>query len=359
MKLSIVVPCYNEPGTIGEIVRRVLTVQLPAGMDREILIVDDGSRNETREAIARAAESSSSVQVITRQTNGGKGRAVKDGLAATTGDYVVIQDADLEYDPTDYARLLAPLLAGEATAVFGSRNLSDNNSSGRAMYFWGGQLVTWCFNISFRTHLSDLTTCYKMFSSAEIPALLAQPSDDFVFDAIELSWVLTRGKVIELPIRYAARSAAEGKKLRAIHGVRCIERLIELRFGATFFRVGKFIIVGGLAMLINLAVLYVLISMLGIWYLASSIVSFLVALMANFFLQKVWAFGSRRDKPYRQFAAFFGTNIFNLGLNTLIMYLLVSHVGIEYLIAQIITSVLISIESFFAYSVIFKKATHI
>lgn len=353
MKLSIIIPCYNEAATVEAVVTRVQDVSLPTGWDREILVVDDGSGSDTREALQRITLASSAVRVITRPINGGKGRAVKDGLSETTGDYIIIQDADLEYDPNDYSRLLAPIIAGETEVVFGSRNLSDNNSPGRAMYFWGGQLVTWCFNIAFGTRLSDITTCYKMFPRKLVPELLAQPSDDFVFDAIELSRVLTRGKVIEIPIRYAARTEKQGKKLRAIHGVWCIERLVELRLGAKLYRVLKFIFVGGFAAAVNLAVLFLCTSILGIWYLVSSVISFLVALFTNFLLQKFWAFKNQTKFQVRQLAAFVGTNVVNLGFNTLLMYLFVSHFGIHYLYAQLLTSLLIAFESFFIYRLIF------
>jgi glycosyltransferase involved in cell wall biosynthesis len=359
MKLSIIIPCYNEAATIATILERVENAALPEGWDREAIVVDDGSSIETKESIAHAVaetsvKASTTVQVLTRTENGGKGRAVKDGIAAATGDYLIIQDADLEYDPADFARLLAPLLAGEASVAFGSRNLLDNNSPGRALYFWGGQLVTFCFNMAFGTHLSDITTCYKLFPREFVPAILAQKSDDFVFDAIELTWVLTRKKVVEVPIRYAARTTEQGKKLRPVHGLDCVERIIELRLGAGLFRVMKFVLVGGLAAVVNLTVLYLFTSVLGVWYLLSSMVSFLVALVTNFFLQKFWAFRSRHKLPFQEFIPFVGANLVNLVLNTGIVYVAVSILHIHYLLAQIIASVLIACESFFIYQVIFK-----
>lgn len=353
MKLSIIIPCYNEPETIGEIVRRVFAMTLPSGWEREVIVVDDGSDAQTVRALGAAQHAYPGLHLITRPKNGGKGAALKDGFKVATGDYLVVQDADLEYDPADIPKLLAPIIAGEASVVFGSRQITHNNVPGRFYYYWGGRLVNAFFNFCFGTHLSDLTTCYKLFPRALVPALVEQPSNDFVFDAVEFSRVLAREPIAEVSIHYHARDAAHGKKLKARDGIRCLTRILTLRF-APYARILRFAIVGATAALVNVCVLYALTNWFGIWYIASEIIAFIVALVYNFYLQKLWAFGSRSGNHVRQGFAFLILNIGNLFLNTALLYLLVEFAGFYYIVAQLIASLLVAFESFFLYRRIFK-----
>lgn len=357
MKLSVIIPCYNEPVTIGQIVDRVQSAALPSGWEREVIIVDDGSREDTKEALARIKAAEPHIQVITRAKNGGKGAALKDGFRAATGDYLLIQDADLEYDPADYAALLAPVIAGTASVVFGSRELKDNNVSGRAMYFWGGIAMNKFFNLCFGTHLSDVSTCYKLFPKRFVPELLEQPSGDFVFDVIELTRVLAlHGPIHEVPIKYRARGAEEGKKLRMSHGIRCGLAVLRLRFDRpTVARIARFLAIGTLGMALNVGVLYALTEYTGLWYLASEVVAFIVAVSITFFLQKFWTFRQRdRARIAHESLRFFGINAFNLLLNAAILYALVDGLGLWYVPGQVIASALIALESFFVYGRIFR-----
>jgi dolichol-phosphate mannosyltransferase len=371
MKLSIIIPCYNEPGTIGPVVDRVLAVPFPAGWEREVVVVDDGSGAETKSALAQAQAKHSEIKVITRARNGGKGAALKDGFAAASGDYLMIQDADLEYDPADIP-LLINALTPEHQVIWGSRQIAHNNVPGRFYYYWGGRLVNIFFNICYGTRLSDLTTCYKLFPRRLVPELVQQPSNDFVYDAVELSRVLVhpesgrgaREQVTEVSIRYHARSAHEGKKLRAKDGIRCLLRIIMLRF-APHARVIKFIIVGGTAALVNVLALYILTDWFGVWYIASEVAAFIIALCYNFALQKLWTFASAsstgsgqassaRASAGRQFPLFIFVNVCNLVLNAGILYGLVELGGLYYLAAQLLASLIIAFESYFLYRLIFR-----
>lgn len=351
MKLSIIIPCYNEPRTIGEIVSRVMSVALPEGFEREVIVVDDGSDGETKMAIAATKEIFPQMAVITSVRNGGKGAALKEGFAAATGDYLIVQDADLEYDPEDIPKLLATL-THDTHVVFGSRQIAHNNVPGRFYYYWGGRAVNILFNLAYGTHLSDLTTCYKLFPKRLVPELVKQPSNDFVFDAIEFSRVLVRERFAEVSIHYHARDKAHGKKLSAKDGVRCLTRIITLRF-APYARVIRFAITGGTAALINVLVLYAFTDWLGIWYIASEVVAFACALAYNFMLQRLWTFASE-GAAAKQGVAFVAVNIFNLFLNALILYALVEYFGLWYIAAQLIAALLIACESYFVYRSIFR-----
>jgi glycosyltransferase involved in cell wall biosynthesis len=353
MKLSIIIPCYNEPETIGIIVERVLAVAFPVGWKREVIVVDDGSREETKSALRTAQEAHPEIHVVTRAKNGGKGAALKDGFAVATGDYLMIQDADLEYDPSDIATLLTPIDRDEAEVVFGSRQISHNNVAGRFYYYWGGRVVNTFFNLCFGVHLTDLTTCYKLFPRSFIPELVAQSANDFVFDAIELSRVFSKGNLVEVPISYHARDAEHGKKLKASDGIRCLIRIITLRL-ASYAQVVRFVIAGGTAVLVNIAVLYAFTEGLGLWYLTSEILAFAVAVLYNFALQKFWTFGNSGGSATHQGLWFFGINLINLVLNAGILYVLVEFFGLWYVFAQVIASVIIACESFFFYRAIFR-----
>ncbi len=228
--LSIVIPVYNECQSIRQVLHAVGLADTEP-FAKEIIIVDDGSTDGTRE-ILRSLEGDSRYRIAYHDRNYGKGAALKTGFGLATGEYVLIQDADLEYDPSDYVRLLEPVLAARAEIVFGSRNLRSNNVPFSAIYFYGGRVTTLLFNLLFGTAFTDIHTCYKLFPARLIPEILRLPSNDFVFDAIELTKILTRaGRIEEVPIRYRARSRQEGKKLNWRHGVYCLLAMLKIRLG--------------------------------------------------------------------------------------------------------------------------------
>lgn len=225
-KLSIIIPAYNEKNTIKEIIHRVKSVKLPVGLEKEIIVVDDGSKDGTREILKTIPD----ILYIPHEKNLGKGGALKTGFRAATGDYLLIQDADLEYDPDDYISLLKPVLNGEAETVFGSRILRPNNVPVGQVYFYGGLLLTKLFNLLFSSRLTDLATCYKLFPSHFVAKVKSLSANDFVFDVVELSHLIVRrSKLIEVPISYHARSLEQGKKLNWYHGWRCFWAIIRLR----------------------------------------------------------------------------------------------------------------------------------
>lgn len=225
MKLSIVIPAYNEERTLSEVVSAVRAVDLP-GVDREIVIVNDGSSDGTARIMKEL--SGPDLVAVSLPANRGKGAAVRRGIEESTGDYVLIQDADMEYDPADYPRLLEALDGGNVEAVYGSRILGRNRGS-YTSYYWGGRALTLIFNLIYGQRITDLTTCYKMFRRSD--ALEAGlECDGFEFcEEITARLVRKGRKLVEVPISYRPRSFSEGKKIRWTDGLRAVWTMLRLR----------------------------------------------------------------------------------------------------------------------------------
>jgi glycosyltransferase involved in cell wall biosynthesis len=219
-RLSVVVPCYNEQHTIREIVRRIKEVPIP----KEIIIIDDASGDGTR-AVLKQMEGEPDVRILYHEQNRGKGAALKTGFAHATGDVVLVQDADLEYDPVEYPRLIQPIVEGRADAVFGSRFLGDR--SHRVLYYWhylGNQFLTLLSNAFTNLNLTDMETCYKVFRReliAEVTPTLKQ--DRFGIEP-ELTAKIARrnARIYEIAISYSGRTYKEGKKIGWKDGVKAL-----------------------------------------------------------------------------------------------------------------------------------------
>jgi glycosyltransferase involved in cell wall biosynthesis len=227
--VSIVVPAYNEAATIEDVLRRVSEVPFR----REVIVVDDGSQDGTPEIVARVAAELDGVRLVRRDANAGKGAAVRDGVAETTGDLVVIQDADLEYDPKDLPKLLAPLLAGRADVVYGTRLRGGEPQ--RAHLFWhyaGNRFLSLLTNVLYNTTISDMEVGYKAFRGDLIRSIRLV-SDDFRFEPEVTAKVLrTPGvRLYEVPISYYGRTFAEGKKITWRDGIKAVGAIVRFRFG--------------------------------------------------------------------------------------------------------------------------------
>ncbi len=210
MKLSVVMPVYNEEATLEEIVAKVQATPF----DKEIILVDDGSKDRSREIMARLEKESDNVRCFYHEQNQGKGGALSTGFKQVVGDVVVIQDADLEYDPADYAVLLRPIQEGKADVVFGSRFLGGPYVRVHMFYHYlGNRCLTFLSNMFTNLNLTDMETCYKVFKR-EVAAKLDIRSKTFAVEP-EITAKVARMKVriYEVPISYAGRDYSEGKKI--------------------------------------------------------------------------------------------------------------------------------------------------
>ncbi len=221
-KLSIIMPVFNELKTLPEIIRRVEMLPLR----KEIIIVDDGSTDGSTEFLKGVPPER--AKVILRETNMGKGAAIRAALPEVTGDVVVIQDADLEYDPRDLIKLLKPIVDGKADVVYGSRFTGERKN----MFFWhwvGNRFLTLVTNILFDSTLSDMETCYKMFRT-EVIKQISLRSNRFEFEVEITAKVLKLGyRIYEVPISYAGREFHEGKKITWRDGLAALWYLLKYR----------------------------------------------------------------------------------------------------------------------------------
>ncbi|PYT10846.1 MAG: glycosyl transferase [Acidobacteria bacterium] len=224
MKLSVVIPVYNEAGTIREIIQRVLA----APSEKEVIVVDDGSTDGTREILRR--EAPNGVVVLFQDSNRGKGAALRAGFQKVTGDIVLVQDADLEYDPAEYPRLLKPIVDGRADVVYGSRFSGETH---RVLFFWhyvGNRFLTMLSNMLTNLNLSDMETCYKVFR-ADILKRLVLRSNRFGFEPEFTAKVARLGcRIYEVPVSYHGRGYESGKKITWKDGLSAIGSIIRYRF---------------------------------------------------------------------------------------------------------------------------------
>lgn len=227
MKVSVIMPVCNEAATIAEMVGKVLAVEL--GCSKELIIVDDASVDGTKEALNEAL-GSTNVRVLFHDRNQGKGAAIRTGLAHVTGDIVVIQDADLEYDPSDLPRLIAPIVSGRADVVYGNR---FHGEAHRVLYFWhsvGNGVLTLICNMLTNLNLNDMEVGYKAFR-ADIFQRIRLRSNRFGFEPEVTAKVAKLGcRLYEVPISYYGRTYAEGKKITWKDGISALWCILRYRF---------------------------------------------------------------------------------------------------------------------------------
>src|SRR5437660_4729219 len=219
MKLSVVMPVYNERATLSDVVERVLAVPL----DIELICVDDGSTDGSREILSELHAQHPQIRVLLQPKNIGKGAALRRGIQESTGDFVVIQDADLEYDPAEYPLLLSPLIQGKADVVYGSRFLGSGPH--RVLYFWhsvGNSILTLLSNCLTNINLSDMETCYKVFRREVIQAIPIEENRFGFEPEITVKIAKRRLRIYEVGISYWGRTYEEGKKIGWKDGFRAL-----------------------------------------------------------------------------------------------------------------------------------------
>jgi glycosyltransferase involved in cell wall biosynthesis len=226
MRVSVIIPVYNEIGTIKEIVSRVQAVPL----EKEIIIVDDCSTDGTHERLKEIVQGQEYVKVLFHSSNQGKGAALQTGFKLAIGDIVIIQDADLEYDPVEYPKLLEPILDGRADVVYGSRFLGGPH---RVMFFWhyvGNKFLTLMSNTLTNLNLTDMETCYKVFRRQILKDIILK-SKRFGFEPeFTVKVAKNRFRIYEVPISYSGRGYSEGKKITWKDGIVAIFTMLWFRF---------------------------------------------------------------------------------------------------------------------------------
>ena len=229
MKLSTVMPCYNEAATLEAALERVLAADT-LGMELEVVVVDDGSKDDSVAIAQSVAARDPRVRVLCQDRNRGKGAALRAGFEAATGDIVMVQDADLEYSPTDYPQMLEPIVAGRADVVYGSRFKGGNNT--RVLYFWhsvGNKFLTLLSNMMTNLNLTDMECCYKIFRRTVLEHITIH-EDRFGFEpeiTAHIASIRPRLRIYEVGISYAGRTYEEGKKITWKDGFRAIYCIVR------------------------------------------------------------------------------------------------------------------------------------
>lgn len=225
-KISVIIPVYNERKTLLEIIKRVDEAPV-LGLEKEIILVDDGSQDGTQD-ILKTLENQ--YRVVYHLKNQGKGAALRTGFKEASGDIILIQDADLEYDPGEYSKLIQPILEGKSDVVYGSRYLARVLGF-TSKYYLGGIITNWFLNIICGSHLTDFWTCYKAFKAPVIKNLELE-SNRFDIEVEITIKLLKKGyKILEVPIDYSPRSSREGKKIKPKDGLIAIWKILKYRLG--------------------------------------------------------------------------------------------------------------------------------
>ncbi|MBF0436268.1 MAG: bifunctional glycosyltransferase family 2/GtrA family protein [Magnetococcales bacterium] len=282
-KLSVVIPCFNEAQTLTQCVRRVLAIAGP-DLDLEIIVVDDASSDDSLSIAKELQKLHPEIKVLGHAVNQGKGAALRTGFSQATGDYVAVQDADLEYDPRDLKRLIQPMQDGLADVVFGSRYLTTGCH--RVLYFWhslGNRFLTFLSNMFTDLNLSDMETCYKVFKREIIQQVDIQ-ENRFGFEPEIVAKVADmRLRIYEMGISYHARTYEEGKKIGLKDGFRALYCILHYNShkAPVPLQFLIYLFIGGLAALFNLVVFLVMLS-LGVMPVWAAPVAFVLAAVLNY-----------------------------------------------------------------------------
>lgn len=228
MKLSILIPAYNEEATIVQVIQEVCAVALPSSMDREVIVVNDGSTDGTARAL-EGFNGDPRVRVFHQTVNQGKTAALRGCIREASGDLLLVQDADLEYSPSEYPQLLQPLLEGRADVVYGSRFMGTIRHM-KGVNRWANIISNMTFQLLYGKKITDINTCFKLFRAADIKALNIV-SDHFAFETEVTAKLVRKGlKILEIPIAYEARSESEGKKINWLTALGMYGAIIRFRF---------------------------------------------------------------------------------------------------------------------------------
>lgn len=227
MRLSVIMPCYNEAESLPDILNKVRAITI----DKEIIVIDDCSSDDTPNVLANEQRNDPNLRVIRHERNRGKGAAVRTGIAAATGDVIIVQDADLEYDPNDFYAVLKPIFDGRVGVVYGSRFMGSHTG----MYFWnalGNKFLTFLTNFLFNCWISDMETCYKAFRADIIKNIPLESNDFRIEPEITAKILLRKERIFEVPVSYIGRTYEEGKKMKPSQGFWAIWALFKYRFFA-------------------------------------------------------------------------------------------------------------------------------
>ena len=228
-RLSVVMPVYNEQATLRDIVAAVLAMPIP----KELILVDDGSKDRSREILGQLARLPD-VRVFMHTENRGKGAALRTGFENARGDIVIVQDADLEYDPADYPQLMEPILRGDADVVYGSRYLVDERDPNRPrdafVHYLGNRILTWFSNLFTGLNLTDMETCYKCFRRSVLDSIVIESRRFTVEPEFTAKVARLPVRIFETPIRYRGRKFSEGKKIGWRDGVAALWAIVRFHF---------------------------------------------------------------------------------------------------------------------------------
>ena len=225
MKLSVIIPVYNEEKTILSILNKVQALDI---IKKEIIIVNDGSNDNTKNILEKIKNKN--VKIFHHIKNQGKGAAIRTGITKTTGDIIIIQDADLEYDPTDYGKLLSPMINRGASVVYGTRMFSLSKKDMQTMHYFGNRFLTFITNVLYGSKISDMETCYKVFKSEVIKNINLRATGFDFEPEITAKLLKKEYKIYEVPIKFKPRSFTEGKKITWFDGLKAVYYLIKYRF---------------------------------------------------------------------------------------------------------------------------------